>query len=67
MYAYRRYKDRPYERKSGSISTSKGNNKMSHHHNLLRIVTVARALAELNNDVVFVGGAVVSLYSQKHI
>ena len=38
---------------------------MSHHHNLLRIVTVARALAELNKDVVFVGGAVVSLYSQK--
>jgi hypothetical protein len=38
---------------------------MSHQQNLLRIAVVAKALAELNKDVVFVGGAVVSLYSQK--
>jgi len=37
----------------------------NHHTNQVRIAAVAQALAELNNEVVFVGGAVVSLYSPK--
>jgi hypothetical protein len=37
----------------------------NHHTNIVRIVAVARALVELNEEVVFIGGAVVSLYSNK--
>jgi hypothetical protein len=36
---------------------------MSHHTNLVRLRVVATALAELNQQVVFVGGATVSLYA----
>ena len=36
---------------------------MNHHTNLVRLRTVARALVELNEQVVFVGGATVSLYA----
>ncbi|GAB3769734.1 hypothetical protein GCM10028818_06370 [Spirosoma horti] len=36
---------------------------MSHHINLVRLRAVANALAELNEKVVFVGGATVSLYA----
>lgn len=35
---------------------------MSHQRNLSRLVAVATALGELNNEVVYVGGATVSLY-----
>jgi predicted nucleotidyltransferase len=38
---------------------------MSHQNNTLRIKAVARALGELKNDVVFVGGATVSLYADR--
>jgi len=38
---------------------------MSHHTNVVRIKAVARALQELNEQVVFIGGAVVSLYVDK--
>lgn len=34
----------------------------NHHRNQVRIAAVAKALAELNEQVVFIGGAVVSLY-----
>lgn len=36
---------------------------MNHHTNLVRLRVVAKALAELNEKVVFVGGATVSLYA----
>lgn len=35
---------------------------MSHHTNVVRIKAVANALRELNDQVVYIGGAVVSLY-----
>jgi len=35
---------------------------MSHHINIVRIKAVARSLRELNEEVVFIGGAAVSLY-----
>jgi hypothetical protein len=35
----------------------------NHHTNLVRLRAVASALAELNEKVVFVGGATVSLYA----
>ncbi len=35
---------------------------MSHQRNLDRLASVANALGELNTDVVYVGGATVSLY-----
>lgn len=38
---------------------------MSGHQNILRIKAVARALKELGNSVVFVGGATVSLYADR--
>lgn len=38
---------------------------MSHHTNVTRIKTVANTLKELNRAVVFVGGATVSLYTDK--
>lgn len=38
---------------------------MSHLNNTLRIKAVARALGELKDDVVFVGGATVSLYADR--
>ncbi len=37
---------------------------MNHHDNKVRIKAVARALGELNEKVVFVGGATISLYSR---
>ena len=36
---------------------------MNHHHNLTRIKAVARALGVLNDQVAFIGGAAVTLYS----
>lgn len=36
---------------------------MSHHINLVRLRAVANALSELNEKVVFVGGATISLYA----
>lgn len=38
---------------------------MSHHENIARIKAVYRALEELASEVVFVGGATVSLYSTR--
>lgn len=38
---------------------------MSHHTNIVRIKGVYNALAELNETIVFVGGATVSLYADK--
>jgi len=38
---------------------------MSHHQNLLRIKVVHKALEELGNQVVFIGGATVSLYTDR--
>lgn len=38
---------------------------MSHRENLLRIKVVYESLGELANDVVFVGGATVSLYTDR--
>ena len=38
---------------------------MSHRENILRIKTVYRALRELAEEVVFIGGATVSLYSTR--
>ncbi|RYE14784.1 MAG: hypothetical protein EOP45_19180, partial [Sphingobacteriaceae bacterium] len=38
---------------------------MSHRENLLRIKAVYNALEELSDDVVFVGGATVSLYADR--
>jgi len=36
---------------------------MSHHSNIVRLRAVASALNELNERVVFVGGATLSLYA----
>lgn len=38
---------------------------MSHQTNLLRIKAVYNALGSLQDDVVFVGGATVSLYADR--
>jgi predicted nucleotidyltransferase len=38
---------------------------MSHHANVTRIKAVSNALGPLKNDVVFVGGAIVSLYADR--
>lgn len=38
---------------------------MSHHQNLVRIRVVHRALEELGDQVVFIGGATVSLYTDR--
>src|SRR4051812_21945692 len=38
---------------------------MSHRNNLLRIRAVYEALGNLQNEVVFVGGATVSLYADR--
>jgi predicted nucleotidyltransferase len=38
---------------------------MSHHANVTRIKAVSNALGPLKNDVVFVGGATVSLYADR--
>lgn len=38
---------------------------MSHHANIVRIRAVSNALGSLKNDVVFVGGATVSLYATR--
>lgn len=38
---------------------------MSHHRNKVRIKAVARGLQELNADVVFLGGASISLYADE--
>lgn len=38
---------------------------MSHHHNITRIKAVYNGLGALQKDVVFVGGATVSLYSDR--
>ncbi len=39
---------------------------MNHHHtNIVRIKSVARLLGDLNEKVVFVGGATLSLYSSR--
>ena len=40
---------------------------MNHHVNYTRIKAVANALSELNSKVVFVGGAVISLYATRPI
>lgn len=38
---------------------------MSLHQNIIRIKAVYNALEELENDVVFVGGATVALYADR--
>ena len=38
---------------------------MSHHNNITRIKAVSNALGELKDDVVFVGGATISLYADR--
>jgi hypothetical protein len=38
---------------------------MSHSNNITRIKAVSNALGELKNDVVFVGGATISLYADR--
>lgn len=38
---------------------------MSHHANITRIKAVSNALGPLKNEVVFVGGATVSLYADR--
>lgn len=38
---------------------------MSHHKNLVRIKAVYNALGDLKDDVVFIGGATVSLYADR--
>jgi hypothetical protein len=38
---------------------------MSHHENITRIKAVYNALGDLREDVVFVGGATVSLYADR--
>lgn len=38
---------------------------MSHHTNTIRIKAVAKALDDLNKKIVFVGGATISLYSNR--
>lgn len=40
---------------------------MSHERNILRIKVVHDALQELAGEVVFVGGATVSLYAQRPV
>lgn len=40
---------------------------MNDHENKVRIKSVARALAELNQQVVFVGGATISLYPDREV
>lgn len=40
---------------------------MSHQTNVLRIKAVDTALAALHNDVVYVGGATISLYADRQI
>jgi len=40
---------------------------MSHHTNILRIKAVANALADLKDNVVFVGGATISLYPDRPV
>ena len=40
---------------------------MNHHINIVRIKAVANALKELNEKVVFVGGATISLYADKPV
>lgn len=40
---------------------------MNHHHNIVRIKAVANALANLQEKVVFVGGATISLYPDKPV
>jgi hypothetical protein len=40
---------------------------MNHHVNYTKIMAVANALSELNSKVVFVGGAVISLYATRPI
>ncbi|GAB2610263.1 hypothetical protein [Belliella aquatica] len=39
---------------------------MNSHLNILRIKAVAQALQELSENVVFVGGATVSLYTDRN-
>lgn len=40
---------------------------MNHHTNMVRVKAVANALNELNEKVVFVGGATVSLYAERAV
>lgn len=40
---------------------------MSHHTNIVRIKVVAAALGKLNQKIVFVGGATISLYSERQV
>lgn len=40
---------------------------MSHHTNIVRIKAVADALKDLKEKVVFVGGAAISLYADRHV
>ena len=40
---------------------------MNDNENKVRIKSVARALAELNQQVVFVGGATISLYPDREV
>jgi len=40
---------------------------MSHHQNKVRVKAVARALKELNEDVVYIGGASISLYADEEM
>ena len=40
---------------------------MSHHINIIRIKAVANALADLKDKVVFVGGATISLYTDRPV
>jgi len=38
---------------------------MNHHQNIVRIKTVARGLQDLNKEVVYIGGASISLYADE--
>jgi len=40
---------------------------MSHHYNIVRIKSVNKALKELQSNVVFVGGATISLYADRPV
>ena len=40
---------------------------MSHHTNTVRIKAVANALGNLNEKIVFVGGATISLYPDRQV
>jgi hypothetical protein len=40
---------------------------MNHHINFVRIKAVASALAEINEKIVFVGGAIISLYATRPV